>query len=79
MGLSCYLSTSLFDPLETCKIFLPDLDRLHLGQWWIIETNMNAGFESVVECANPVGSEEENSLIILENAQENYSRSVLGV
>jgi hypothetical protein len=77
--LLCNLSTCIFDSSETMEILLPDFERLLFRQWWVAKTDVDARFESVIKHTNPVGSEEEYSLVILKDAQEDFDMLVVGV
>ena len=60
-------------PLQTelLEEGLPDSDALTIGERWIIDDGMYAGGKSVVDLANTIRRQEQESAEVLYLAQEN--------
>lgn len=61
---------------QLIKKNVPDLASVVFGEFAVIEGNMDAGDESVVEGANAVGCQKEDALTVFHCAEEAYANFV---
>ena len=59
-------------PGQFTEEVLPDLASVIIGEFGVVEGNMDTRDKSVVEGANAVGCQEENALTILRCAEKAY-------
>lgn len=61
------------DVLEAVEVVFPDLGGLVLGEFRVVEGQVEAGAEGVVDSADAVSGEEEDARVVFEDAEEDWT------
>jgi hypothetical protein len=57
------------------QVHKENVECLAVVQFWVIETDVDTGSKGFVKVTYAIGGEEENSSIILENPEEDYTHA----
>jgi len=63
-------ATLFFDGLEALDVHEPDVAGLHLGERGVVELEVDARLEGLIERAGAVGREEEDAVVVFQDAEE---------